>query len=116
MSTPRSPRFELRLSAELRVGRELLTGTTRNLSDGGVCVEIDRPLTEGAVVVLMLFLVEDDVEAAGSRGIELVGSVRWSAEADRGYAVGVQFGSLSPAQKAAIARVLQTVERVAAQQ
>src|SRR6185436_18142354 len=63
---PRHPRYAIRLSAELRVGNQLLTGVTRNLSAGGVCVEIDRPLEEGSKLRLTLFVVEDDVEAEGA--------------------------------------------------
>ena len=43
----RAPRFNVRLSAEVKVDAHSLTGTTRNLSTGGVCIEIDRPMAEG---------------------------------------------------------------------
>ena len=104
--TTRSPRFPIRIAAELRVDGKHVTGTTRNLSDGGVCVEIDRPIKEGAIVQLTLFTVEDDVEAEGAKGLELTGTVQWTAEADRGYAVGLKFGTLTAQQKTTLARAL----------
>src|SRR5438132_2634146 len=94
----RSPRFPIRIGAEVRVEGKHLSGTTRNLSDGGVCVEIDRPLKEGSLIQLTLFTVEDDVETEGARGLELTGTVQWTAEADRGYAIGLKFGTLTAAQ------------------
>lgn len=102
----RSPRFPIRIAAELRVEGKHVTGTTRNLSEGGVCVEIDRPIKEGAIVQLTLFTVEDDVEAEGARGLDLTGTVQWTAEADRGFAVGLKFGTLTAQQKTSLARAL----------
>ncbi len=104
--TARAPRIPIRIAAELRVDGKQVTGMTRNLSDGGVCVEIDRPLKEGALVQLTLFTVEDDVEAEGARGLDLTGTVQWTAEADRGYAVGLKFGTLTAQQKNALTRAL----------
>ena len=64
----RAPRFNVRLSAELKVDQLRLTGTTRNLSTGGVCVEMDRPIAEGKLIRMTLFVVEDDVETEGRAG------------------------------------------------
>ena len=106
---PRAPRFHVRLSAELHVEGHRLTGTTRNLSIGGVCLEIDRPLAEGKLVSLTLFVVEDDVETEGARGLDLTGSVQWAAEGDRSYAVGIKFGHLNATQSAALSRALKAI-------
>jgi hypothetical protein len=105
----RAPRFDVRLSAELRVEGKVITGTTRNLSTGGVCLEIERPMNEGALIRLTLFVVEDDIESEGAKGLELTGTVQWSAEADRGHAIGVKFGNLTTAQSSALANALKTV-------
>lgn len=102
-------RFEIRIGAELRVDGKVVTGTTRNLSTGGMCVEIDRPMTEGALVRLTLFLVEDEVETEGARGLDLTGTVQWTAEADRGYAIGVKFGNLNAQQATALANAIKAV-------
>jgi hypothetical protein len=94
----RATRFNIRLSAELVVDTHRLTGTTRNLSTGGVCVEIDRPIAEGKRIRVTLFIVEDDVETEGARGLDLIGTVQWAAEGDRNYAIGIKFGDLNPSQ------------------
>src|SRR5690348_11342697 len=106
---PRAPRFNVRLSAELKVDAATVTGTTRNLSTGGVCVEIDRPVNEGKLIRLKLFVVEDDVETEGARSLELTGTVQWMAEGDRGYAVGIKFGNLNASQTTALNNALKTV-------
>ncbi|HEX9100773.1 MAG TPA: PilZ domain-containing protein [Polyangia bacterium] len=105
----RAPRVNIRLSAELTVDAHRVTGTTRNLSIGGVCVEIDRPIAEGKLIGLTLFVVEDDVEAEGVRGLEMTGTVQWMAEGDRNYAVGIKFGNLSAAQSTALTNALKAV-------
>ncbi|MCU1282782.1 MAG: hypothetical protein JWM53_6328 [bacterium] len=105
----RAPRFNVRLSAELRIETLRLTGTTRNLSTGGVCVEIDRPVAEGKLIRLTLFIVEDDVETEGARGLDLTGTVQWVAEGDRNYAVGIKFGNLNASQTAALTNALKAV-------
>ena len=105
----RAPRFTIRLSAEIKVDQHRVTGTTRNLSTGGVCVEIDRPIAEGKMIGMTLFVVEDDVEAEGARGLELTGTVQWMAEGDRNYAVGIKFGNLNAAQTTALNNALKAV-------
>jgi hypothetical protein len=105
----RAPRYDIRLSAELRVEGKLVTGVTRNLSIGGVCVEIDRPIPEQSIVRLTLFVVEDDVEMEGARGLELTGTVQWTAEGDRGWAIGIKFGTLTAAQSTALSNALRAI-------
>ena len=105
----RAPRLNIRLSAELKVDQLRLTGTTRNLSTGGVCVEVDRPIAEGKLIRMTLFVVEEDVETEGARGLDLTGTVQWMAEGDRNYAVGIKFGNLNAAQTTALNNALKAV-------
>jgi hypothetical protein len=105
----RAQRFNVRLSAELKVDANRITGLTRNLSTGGVCVEIDRPIPENKLIRLTLFVVEDDVETEGARGLELTGTVQWMAEGDRNYAVGIKFSNLNPAQTTQLNNALKAV-------
>jgi PilZ domain len=105
----RATRYDIRLSAELRLDGKLVTGVTRNLSVGGVCVELDRPVAEGAVLKLILFVVENDVETEGLRGLEVDGTVQWAAEADRGWAIGVKFAPLNAAQTKAVTNALRAM-------
>ncbi len=105
----RQARVELRVSAEIVVGTRTVTGVTRNLSTGGVCLDLDTQVAEGDTLRLRLFPVEDDIEAEGARGLEVAGRVQWAAEADRGFTVGVQFKDLTPAQMSAL---VATVKRL----
>jgi len=105
----RAPRLDIRLSAELKTDGARLTRTTRNLSPGGVCVEIDRPLVEGKTLGLTLFVVEDGIESESARGLDLTGTVQWTAEGDRGYAVGIKFSNVTPAQQTALSHALKVV-------
>jgi hypothetical protein len=109
-----TPRYEIRLAAELKIEGRTVTGTTRNVSMGGLCLELDRPLQEGALVRLTLFMVEDDVEAEGQRGLDLAATVQWSAEADRGFTVGVKFGNLTASQTTALTQALKATGEPAA--
>jgi hypothetical protein len=105
----RPPRYPVRLSAEVRHGNVLTSGTTRNLSEAGVCVEIDRLIPETSPIGLRLFVVEDDVETEGARGLDLTGTVQWIAEADRGHAIGVKFDALTPPQARALENALKSI-------
>ncbi|HEX4462251.1 MAG TPA: PilZ domain-containing protein [Polyangia bacterium] len=105
----RAPRRDVRLSAEVKLDNARLTGTTRNLSIGGVCVEIDRPIAEGKQLQLTLFMVEDGIETEGARGLELVGTVQWMAEADRGYALGIKFANLTARQTSSLTNALRAM-------
>jgi hypothetical protein len=106
---PRAQRFNVRLSAEVKLDNKTLAGTTRNLSISGVCVELDRMVPEGKQLAVRLFIVEDEIETEGARGLDLTGTVQWTAEADRGYAVGIKFGSLSPQQAQQLQNALRAV-------
>ena len=105
----RDTRLTIKLSAELRIEGKTVTGSTRNLSSGGVCLELDRPIAEGSLVRFKLFVVEDGIETEGARGLDLTGTVQWAAESDNGHTVGIKFGALSPAQSAMLANALKAV-------
>jgi hypothetical protein len=87
----RAPRYAITLSAEIRTNDFRTAGVTRNVSVGGICVEIDRALEEGDLVQVVLFLVEDSIEAEGKTTLDLQATVQWSAEAERGFALGLRF-------------------------
>jgi hypothetical protein len=105
----RAPRYDIRISAELRAGDRTMLGTTRNLSTGGVMVEVERELAEGCSLAIRLFVVEDDIETAGGAGLEVQGTVQWCAEAERCYHVGIQFVGLTDQQTRALSRALAAV-------
>jgi hypothetical protein len=105
----RAPRIRIRLSAEVKLDNKTLAGVTRNLSVSGVCVELDRLVPEGKELAMRLFIVEDEIETEGARGLDLTGTVQWTAEADRGYAVGIKFVNMSPQQSQQLQNALRAV-------
>ena len=58
---------------------------------------------------LTLFVVEDDVETEGARGLELTGTVQWMAEGDRNYASASSSRNLNAAQTTALTNALKAV-------
>jgi hypothetical protein len=105
-----NPRVPVRLSAEVRVGERTFTGVTRNLSLGGVCLEGELSLPEGAPLTVGLFLVIDDVEDATRPPLEITGKVAWITAEGRGRSIlGVRFDRLAPFQTAGLTKFLNLV-------
>jgi len=63
-------RVAIRMSAEVHLGEETFTATTRDLSEGGVGLDLPRAVAEGAELTMGLFLVVDDVEEARSQTVQ----------------------------------------------
>lgn len=91
-------RYSLRLAAEVVTPAASVEGVTRDISAGGVCVELDRLLVEGEIVELKLFIVEDDIESTDGRVLSFAARVQWATEGDRSYAHGLKFEA-PPADK-----------------
>ncbi len=106
----RPPRYPLRLAAELHHPSFRSGGTTRNVSSGGACVEVDRPVAEGSELDVVLFAVEDDIESESGSQLRLRATVQWSAESDRAYQVGLRWLGATPQQLAALERALGAVD------
>jgi c-di-GMP-binding flagellar brake protein YcgR len=101
------PRTKVAVSAEIDTFSDRFTATTRDLSLGGVGLDVDRPLTEGAAISLSLFLVVDDIEDETAQAMTVRARVAWCAEADDGaYNVGVRFENLLEQQRHWLARFL----------
>jgi hypothetical protein len=111
MSNERSrpPRWSVRLAAELRVGDVTAAGATRDVSSGGVCVELARQFPEGTPVQVILFVVEDDIESVDQRTLVLSATVQWTAEAETGYAHGLKFAESDPAKLTALTNALRAL-------
>jgi PilZ domain-containing protein len=101
MSVERSyPRYPVELAAEVNLRGEVLLAATRNLSRGGVCIDVERPLAEGATLVLSLFLTLEGIEDADTDAINVKAAVVWCSEReDGGYTAGLQFASLAEPEK-----------------
>lgn len=105
------PRIDIRLSAEVTWEGRVFTTKTRNLSVGGVCIECESELAEGAPIKVALFLVIDDVEDATRPPLQLRGTVAWSAPSDGGQpaTAGIRFHGLNEMQLAGLTRFLKLV-------
>ncbi len=75
-------RYALHLSAEIRSGARRITATTRDLSEGGCCIESAYSLGEGEDVEIALFLVVDGIEDASIPALEMGACIQWSATND----------------------------------
>jgi len=103
-------RFDVKLNAELTVGEEVFTATTRDISEGGIGLDLDRALPEGGELGISLFLVVDDVEDERTQPLNVRGTVAWCAERDEGeWAAGIRFAEVAANQKQWLKQFLQYV-------
>ncbi|MBK8480351.1 MAG: PilZ domain-containing protein [Proteobacteria bacterium] len=97
-------RFPTRLAAEVNTGQETFGAWAKNLSMGGVGLELDRPVEAQTLIAISMFLVEDGIEDATVGALEVHGQLIWIAPLERGgYEGGVRFAPIQPAH----ARLLQ---------
>lgn len=102
-------RHDVVVMAEVMINNQLHEGVTRNLSTGGVNVELDVEAPDGERLALTLLLTLDGVEDASAEPFESVATVVWSAPTDSGrWMIGLRFSS-SPAQQGVLERFLTTL-------
>ncbi len=117
MNAPQSnrrvyPRLPIRVGAELQLPAMELTCATRNLSLGGVGMVLDRAVPEGALTMVSLYLVVDDVEDTDAEPLELAARVVWCrATGPETYEAGLQFQESTEAQRRRLAEFLAIQER-----
>lgn len=100
-------RIPIRMSAEVRLEGDTFTARTRDLSEGGVGLEPERPLAEGTELALGLFLVVDDVEEERMPPLWVKGRVVWAGELDDGqHVAGIRFEVITDQQKVWLRQVL----------
>jgi hypothetical protein len=106
----RHPRFDVRLSAEfLGKSGKLETATTKNVSAGGVALEIGHAaLDDGQELQLSLFLVVEGIEDPSKPPLVVTARVIWTGESDDGsFAAGIRFEKITPAQTQWLERFLE---------
>ena len=98
--TRQHQRYEVRISAEVTLNQgEPMTCVTRDLSLGGVGIDTEWALPEGAPVSIELFVVVDDIEDESTTPLQLDGRVAWSrVRGERDFLAGIQFMDLTPEQ------------------
>ena len=103
-------RYPVAVRGELEHEGDTLAAETQNLSTGGVALTLRRPIPDGAVVAVQLFLTQDGFEDPDEPALNTKASVRWSAEGEDGkHVVGLQFAELEGAKKAQLERFLALV-------
>jgi hypothetical protein len=103
MSYRRTPRFEARLSAEVKSGETTVQAKVRDVSRLGAGLVLDKelPLERGSVVRIRFMRPSDD------QAIELLSRVAWRQhDKERGWLVGAEF---SMDDRAALARLSEMI-------
>ena len=93
----------------MRTAEHFVSGNTRNISSGGVCVEIPRALAVGTLVELTLFVVEDEIESLDARTLGFRASVQWATEGELGHVHGLKFVDATPQQIAILEKALKAL-------
>lgn len=107
----RHQRVDVALSAEIQREDGTFTAVTRNLSVGGAALEPERPLKDGELLRLSLFLVYDGIEDERTPPLIVGAKVMWTGEGDDGsHTAGVRFENISPAQTDWLKRFLKVTE------
>ena len=99
-----SERFVIELAADLSVGTQRFTATTKDISTGGCCVVCAYALEEGITIGCSLFLVVDGIEEASMPALETRATVQWAADTESDslgdrYMAGLKFDGMSDAQQ-----------------
>ena len=85
-------RHAYRAAIEFRIGAEVFTGSTVNLSRGGLCADLDRPFPAGTAVDVDIQLVFEDERQ--SEALRLPGQIMWCTAVRDAYQVGLTFRRL----------------------
>jgi c-di-GMP-binding flagellar brake protein YcgR len=100
-------RYQVEVNAEVYTREAVLLAQTRNLSNTGVCLDLNTELAENSVVGVSLFLVVDGIEDPDAEPLNIKASVIWSSEKDSGgYASGLHFDTADENATRAIASFL----------
>jgi hypothetical protein len=92
MAMRADPRYAVALDCLLMHDGTTYSGESRDLSRGGLCARLDRPVPVGAEVDLHVSLVFD--QDALSEAIRLPARVVWCTRHGGAYQVGTKFGAL----------------------
>jgi hypothetical protein len=92
----RAVRYEVAVSAEVYTVEAVLPASTRNLSESGVCFDLNQELPEDATVGVSLFLVADGIEDPDAEPLNVKAAVIWCTERDDGgFSAGMRFEGLT---------------------
>ncbi len=106
----RDVRYDVQLAVEIYTGDDILHASTRNLSQSGVCLDMEVPLAEGNLVGVSLFLTNEGIEDPDVAPINIKASVIWCSEKDTGgFSAGARFEELDLDHQDAIVHFLKAI-------
>ncbi len=82
MKHQRSARWESSLSAEIYTKTDVVAASAENLSEGGVCLQVDSSLLEDELVGVSMFPVHDGIEDPDAKVLNLPAKVVWCDQDD----------------------------------
>src|SRR5262249_37605536 len=92
MEQRQHPRYAIELDAEIVSGGESILGRTHDISKGGFCLLLPRPLEAGSPCEVKLALVFSETEF--SEQLSLKAQVAWCTKVKDAHQVGVKFEAL----------------------
>jgi hypothetical protein len=103
-------RFRTAVAAEIDLEGEIFTGTSRDVSQGGVSVLTDARLREGGSIMITLILTEDGIESAHAEALCTRATVMWAAPTDSGETMaGLRFEGLGVSGTRTLAHLLSSL-------
>ena len=95
----KAERYDVAVSAEVYTAEEVLSASTRNLSETGVCFDLAQSLGEDATVGVSLFLISDGIEDPDAEPLNVKAKVIWCSEReDTGFSAGARFEDVTEQQ------------------
>lgn len=85
----RHPRFAVQIDAQVSLGEQTFTATTKDMSRGGICLFCPQKIEPGSNIDMSLSLVLGS--DAFSESIRLSARVVWCTPVDDNYQVGAAF-------------------------
>ena len=105
-------RIKISVSADVTVGDEVVTARVKNLSIGGVGLDLKHPLEQNATVELSLFLVEEGVEDATEGSLVIHAEVIWVSQVkDKRWEAGLRFAPQRADQTALLSHFIRRVSQ-----
>ena len=92
MDKRQHPRFACDLETEVRADGRPLAARALDISRGGICLSIDRPIAVGAAIDVALRLVLSETQY--SAPLILRARTMWCTALKEGYQLGCMFGRL----------------------
>jgi hypothetical protein len=106
------PRYVIELAAEVYLKEDILFAATKDLSEGGICLDIERELTPGSILGLSLLLTLEGIQIAEEEPLDLKAKIVWCQRKDEEiFTVGAQFIDITSLQKKRLKKFLEILAK-----